>query len=200
MGGKHLSISFIATLLVVTSMSANAVVVTVNNWSYIKGIGDTGTTLFEVTETFTSAAELGGTENLYEYSVRNLTSDLTATLFRVSNPDNLSRTMTGPTNWNERVGAPNFLWETFSTANYINPGETLSGFAIRTTGLIPELTSPPYAINSIGWILTRNPTGERIDVYGPVSHLGTVPVPAAVWLFGTALLGMIGFSKRRKAG
>jgi hypothetical protein len=26
-----------------------------------------------------------------------------------------------------------------------------------------------------------------------------VPVPAAVWLFGTALIGLVGFSKRRKA-
>ena len=26
-----------------------------------------------------------------------------------------------------------------------------------------------------------------------------VPVPAAIWLFGTALIGLIGFSKRRKA-
>lgn len=26
-----------------------------------------------------------------------------------------------------------------------------------------------------------------------------VPVPAAVWLFGTALIGMFGFDKRRKA-
>ena len=32
-----------------------------------------------------------------------------------------------------------------------------------------------------------------------VSHLSTVPVPAAVWLFGTGLVGLIGFSKRRKA-
>jgi len=30
-------------------------------------------------------------------------------------------------------------------------------------------------------------------------QLSTVPVPAAVWLFGTALLGLIGFGKRRKA-
>ena len=27
----------------------------------------------------------------------------------------------------------------------------------------------------------------------------TIPVPAAVWLFGTALIGLVGFSKRRKA-
>jgi len=29
--------------------------------------------------------------------------------------------------------------------------------------------------------------------------VAAVPVPAAVWLFGTALIGFIGFSKRRKA-
>ena len=29
--------------------------------------------------------------------------------------------------------------------------------------------------------------------------LSEVPVPAAVWLFGTALIGLVGFSKRRKA-
>ena len=26
-----------------------------------------------------------------------------------------------------------------------------------------------------------------------------VPIPAAIWLFGTALIGLVGFSKRRKA-
>jgi hypothetical protein len=29
--------------------------------------------------------------------------------------------------------------------------------------------------------------------------VSAVPVPAAVWLFGTALIGLVGFSKRRKA-
>ena len=33
----------------------------------------------------------------------------------------------------------------------------------------------------------------------PGSFPGAVPVPAAVWLFGTALIGLVGFSKRRKA-
>ena len=31
------------------------------------------------------------------------------------------------------------------------------------------------------------------------SKVSVVPVPAAVWLFGTAMVGLIGFSKRRKA-
>ena len=33
----------------------------------------------------------------------------------------------------------------------------------------------------------------------PIDPIPPVPVPAAVWLFGTALIGMIGFGKRRKA-
>ena len=31
------------------------------------------------------------------------------------------------------------------------------------------------------------------------AEVSAVPVPAAIWLFGTALIGFIGFSKRRKA-
>jgi hypothetical protein len=31
------------------------------------------------------------------------------------------------------------------------------------------------------------------------TNLSPVPVPAAAWLFGTALFGLVGFSKRRKA-
>jgi len=32
-----------------------------------------------------------------------------------------------------------------------------------------------------------------------VGTVGVVPVPAAIWLFGTALIGLVGLSKRRKA-
>ena len=43
---------------------------------------------------------------------------------------------------------------------------------------------------------------KRVDVYfggsGALDNLtySVVPVPAAVWLFGTALFGFIGFSRR----
>jgi hypothetical protein len=45
----------------------------------------------------------------------------------------------------------------------------------------------------------------RVDVYfggsGALDNLtyNVVPVPAAIWLFGTALIGLVGFGKRRKA-
>lgn len=46
-------------------------------------------------------------------------------------------------------------------------------------------------------------TARVLGVWTPSSSTtplpSAVPVPAAVWLFGTALVGLIGFSRRRKA-
>ena len=41
-------------------------------------------------------------------------------------------------------------------------------------------------------------SGITLDV-GDIAYISSVPVPAAIWLFGTALIGLIGFSKRRNA-
>ena len=46
--------------------------------------------------------------------------------------------------------------------------------------------------------------GADIDAVGAISSappvtIPAVPVPAAIWLFGTALIGLVGFGKRRKA-
>ena len=42
----------------------------------------------------------------------------------------------------------------------------------------------------------------QIDIIGeaPTVPVPAVPVPAAVWLFGSALIGLVGLSKRRKTG
>ena len=58
------------------------------------------------------------------------------------------------------------------------------------------------------WYLYRD-AGEDgmpsdfMSIYEPLVNsdpdIGVVPVPAAVWLFGTALVGLFGFGKRRKA-
>jgi len=34
---------------------------------------------------------------------------------------------------------------------------------------------------------------------GPPNPPKPVPIPATIWLFGAGLIGMIGFTKRRKA-
>jgi hypothetical protein len=55
-----------------------------------------------------------------------------------------------------------------------------------------------------GWITgipTRWAGGDGANglVYVEYDIISAVPLPAAAWLFGTALIGLIGFSRRRKA-
>ena len=64
----------------------------------------------------------------------------------------------------------------------------LSGVAQMTSFEIAVLTPPAEFFGLQVQSLSFSPA--------PIS---AVPVPAAIWLFGTALLGLVGFSKRRKA-
>ena len=103
-----------------------AQLVTVNDWTYRDDVVDVDIPVFQVMMTFTSASGPGGTENKYEYSVENLTNDLTAVIFRVANPDDVSRAMSGPAGWGERVGAQYFVRDGGS----IPPGQMLAGFQV----------------------------------------------------------------------
>ena len=49
-------------------------------------------------------------------------------------------------------------------------------------------------LDSSGQILTLAGRG----IIDPGTGLNPVPVPAAIWLFGTGIIGLVGFSKRRK--
>jgi hypothetical protein len=42
------------------------------------------------------------------------------------------------------------------------------------------------------------PNQADVQIYLSSMTVSPVPVPAAVWLFGTAMIGLVGFSKRRK--
>jgi hypothetical protein len=120
-----------------------------------------------VTMTFTPAAAVDGTNNRYEYTVQNLTSNLTARLFRVANPGMLPRTLISPAGgWAERVDVQNFIWEGGSIA----PGSSAGTFTLLTPALLPDLTSPPDPINDIGWIETEDGANNRVDIFGPVIH------------------------------
>jgi hypothetical protein len=56
---------------------------------------------------------------------------------------------------------------------------------------------PPFFVAM--WDLTEDVSGNSDVILGiTVSAVSAVPVPAAVWLFGTALIGFVGMSRRRK--
>lgn len=69
-----------------------------------------------------------------------------------------------------------------------------------TGGDIPQSLPASFTAFLIG--LEFDALGTEIGlVLAPVDTLeiSAVPLPAAAWLFGTALIGLVGFSKRRKA-
>lgn len=80
-----------------------------------------------------------------------------------------------------------------------NAGEILTyditGIASLTAGSFNFLATPaggfgPYL--AVARFQSTGPTGEGSD------WVGAVPVPAAVWLFGSGLLGLAGVARRRK--
>ena len=58
------------------------------------------------------------------------------------------------------------------------------------TGVSQPMQTAPFPGQSPGF------NGTTADDF-PVSG-GAVPVPAAVWLFGSGLIGLVGFARRKK--
>ena len=85
--------------------------------------------------------------------------------------------------------------------HFIN-GAVSTYSATPNIGLDPGNTS--FVINQSLGRLSRNfpfvgQSNYTLQSGSVVTLPNAVPVPAAVWLFGTALIGLVGFSKRRKA-
>lgn len=95
-----------------------------------------------------------------------------------------------------------------------NTGATPASDAVASLGSYQIGSSPfatttldsvlPLSDDGIGGIpLTSGPFKDfspNIDVTSmTVISVSTVPVPAAVWLFGSGLIGLFGFARRRKS-
>ena len=81
--------------------------------------------------------------------------------------------------------APGSYWVSFE----VRSGQTLS------TGMVTPSTNPLLneAINNTGEWIGSDSLELGIRIEGSV-----VPIPAAVWLFGSGLLGLIGVARRKK--
>ena len=82
-------------------------------------------------------------------------------------------------------------------------------FTVPDNGLVAAGTYGPTAQDGYWLMLTLTPGQHTIsfggtsdsftNVYSVIDHINVVPIPAAVWLFGSALAGFGVFSKRRKS-
>jgi hypothetical protein len=79
------------------------------------------------------------------------------------------------------------------------PGLDYNDFAFR--GMEAGQDTIAYNGNSadINWSASNPGDWARMITAFSPGGISPVPVPAAVWLFGTALIGLVGFSKRKKA-
>ncbi len=91
--------------------------------------------------------------------------------------------------------------EVASTPQLGNPGTTYPGATFNARGLEPN---DSYSLSLGGLGVTNSITVDMLvaqpgDWIRVVTAASAVPVPAAVWLFGTALIGLFGLNKRRKS-
>jgi len=78
---------------------------------------------------------------------------------------------------------------------YLVPGEiTIGALTLVENSSQGLLSGGTWVLNSVGpFLATGAPVVATATFTGNL-----VPVPAAVWLFGTALIGFVGYSRRRK--
>lgn len=121
-----------------------------------------------------------------------------------SGTDILGTTVGFPTPGNINNGAINFASFT-SVANVLDIG----GWQFDMDSLLNESTSSLWKFTGSGsltdlngvyentaatYVLSANPTGSS---YSISINATVVPVPAAVWLFGSGLLGLVGVARRK---
>lgn len=63
-----------------------------------------------------------------------------------------------------------------------------------------SLAGDPGAVGANGFLECFNCSPFRLGKPGAFLSAAVVPLPAAVWLFGTALVGFVGLSRKRKIG
>jgi len=71
-------------------------------------------------------------------------------------------------------------------------GDSVNGHcALNLDGRLPDYVAPCAATTTSDFTIFSDAT---YAVWTPVS---AVPIPAAIWLFGTAMIGLVGFGKRK---
>jgi len=89
-----------------------------------------------------------------------------------------------------------FFMELIVDPLHPEPNEILSLFAFNSLDInvfSSNINTQIYHSDGISFPIITS-TDDWI-----VTEISSVPIPGAIWLFGTALVGLVGFSKRRKS-
>jgi len=154
---------------------------------------------------FTTGAASGGFKLSWDSSILNLVSTPTFSTAMVAG----GLTDSGLPFTNIAVGAGS-IDVSFSSCTFLNIGAcpTLAGdftildnltFAVDPNWLGPTtdavLSTTPIATT---WFDTASVALDPQPIYGTATiTVSAVPVPAAVWLFGSGLIGLVGIARRR---
>ena len=94
---------------------------------------------------------------------------------------------------------------------HLGAGDILTPYAFYSTSVVyysgmtnrasilTDLTFCGVLDASCTFGITFDLSSSSSRTWAKWSQVSAVPVPAAIWLFGTALIGLVGFGKRRKA-
>jgi hypothetical protein len=191
--------SFLATLfLSLASATANAATIT---YFVDRVIGD-GT----VTGTITTDGTLG---TLHAGNIDSWTLTLTAqnlsgglpdtTTDVISSADTSSRTVIRPNTGGTAVSATptQLLFDfDFSVDSYFFlRGGSGNYWCLETSVCIDDGVDKA---ETMGINIDGSTVAQRVEYAGVVAFATVVPVPAAIWLFGSGLLGLIGLARTRR--
>jgi hypothetical protein len=136
-------------------------------------------------------------------SYNNYTFDVAwdASELSLSSVDPLSAEEYWPAGWTDGLGGAISYndsagtIENFDGYNFNLPIAPDSGGILL--GTIDFVTLTPVADGEADvWVHYRTGQGPVLDSYGP--DVAAVPIPAAIWLLGSGLLGLIGVRRHRK--
>jgi len=196
--------TFISTICIVifTAFKANASAIYTYTGNNFTSITAPYTTDMNITLQFETAALLTSTgtmtnvsAEILSYSVFDGINTLTEADSEIDVLVNIDTTTGQPTEW--AIFATNEFGK--SVGDIVNRMNTIYyDFSGGSDGALEAecIFMPVVGGECMGLI-----NGGSADVYNPPGSSGTwsvVPIPAAVWLFGSGLIGLIGVARRKK--